>query len=194
MPVELAVSRDSETFHHVLPGQRVIPVGDAGAFDALTILPTTPVILDDEIRLYYGGGSEAVGRDGKTRWRALPGLATLRRDGFTSLRIRDAKKPGMLQTIPFDSPRSRALYVNANCGREAALRVELANAATGKPIPGFAISDSLPLQGDHLRAAVKWKSHNLLRDKSIAVGVKRVVLRLEVQDPRAEAKLYSFWT
>jgi hypothetical protein len=45
------VSRDSETFHHVLPEQHIIPVGDADAFDALNILPTTPIILDDEIRL-----------------------------------------------------------------------------------------------------------------------------------------------
>jgi hypothetical protein len=53
---------------------------------------------------YYGGCNEPVGRDGKKRWRALPGLATLRRDGFTSLSVRDKKKPGTLQTIPFALP------------------------------------------------------------------------------------------
>ena len=193
MPVELAVSRDSETFHHVRPGEAIIPVGAAGTFDSLNIMPTTPIILDDEIRLYYGGCSEPVGRDGKKRWRTLPGLATLRRDGFTSLNVHDKKKPGTLQTIPFDLPRSYALYVNFNCPDGATLRVELADVATGQPIPGFAIADSRPLQGDHVRTLVKWKSHNRLPDKIIAAGVENVVLRFELQAAHGKAKLYSFW-
>jgi len=163
------------------------------AFDALNILPTTPIILDEEIRLYYGGCNESVGRDGKKRWRSLPGLAILRRDGFTSLRVRDKKKPGTLQTTPFDLPHSRTLYVNVNCPHGATLRAELADAATGKPIPGFAIADSLPLQGDHVRALVTWKLHNTLSDKTIASAVENVVLTFEIQDAHGEAKLYSFW-
>ena len=193
MPVELSVSRDSETFHHVCPGEAVIPVGEAGAFDSLNIMPTTPIILDDEIRMYYGGCSEPVGRDGKKRWRALPGLATLRRDGFTSLNVHDKNKPGTLQTIPFDLPRSRGLFVNVKCPRGATLRAELADAATGKPVPGFAFADSHSLQGDHVRAQVTWKLHNTLPDETVAAAVENVVLRFELQDARDDAKLYSFW-
>lgn len=191
MPVELAVSRDSETFRHVLPGQRVIPTGAADAFDALTILPTTPIILDDEIRLYYGGGSESIGRDGVRRWRALPGLATLRRDGFTSVSVRDTKRPGMLQTIPFRLRRSPKLVVNANCPRGAALRVELADAATGRRVPGFTRADCHPVERDHIGEVVTWKTHKTLSEQAMAAH-ECVVLRFLLHDPHGEAKLYSF--
>ena len=70
---------DSERFHHVCPGEPIISIDDADGFDSLSIVPTPPIILDDEIRLYYGGSNELGGRDGKKRWRDLPrGLACCR--------------------------------------------------------------------------------------------------------------------
>ena len=82
MPIELAVSRDAEWFHHMLPGSNVISVGEPDDWDALTILPSSPVILEREIRLYYGGGTERKPPlDGRPKWVALPGRVHFHRTG-----------------------------------------------------------------------------------------------------------------
>ena len=107
-------------------------MGDAGEWDALTILPSIPVVLDREIRLYYGGGSEQSGRDGVVRWRALPGLATLRRDGFTSIRLDDKQRDGSLVTIPFELPHRGALSRRSTSGTLAAGNEQRGNAHQAK--------------------------------------------------------------
>lgn len=188
MPIELAVSRDSETFRHVRPGQKVIPVGAEDEWDALTILPTMPVFLDDEIRLYYGGGSERREADGVKRWQTLPGLATLRRDGFTSMRLEAKHRRGELTTIPFQLPAQRQLHVNAFCPDGAQLRVGLIDAATGKSLRGFSIEECRPIEGDHLDALVIWRAKNVPDNPNLQVR-----LRFELRAADDSPRLHSFW-
>lgn len=50
--LELAVSRDGEHFVRVHDGQSIIDQGKGDAFDRGLFLPTRPLVLEDEIRLY----------------------------------------------------------------------------------------------------------------------------------------------
>lgn len=177
MPVELAVSRDSETFRHVRVGTKVIPLGQPDQWDALTILPSIPVVLDEQIRLYYGGGREVVGDDGRRRWDTRPGLATLRRDGFTALRLAAGTKAGWLETIPFSVPRgAHQLRINANCPAGTEIRVAVIDEESGNPIEGYAGDAAVPLADDSLDTVVRWK-----RAESLPGTRRPVRLRFELK-------------
>jgi hypothetical protein len=190
MPIELAVSRDAETFRHVQVGSQIIPVGDPDAWDAQTILPSMPVILDREIRLYYGGGTERKPPlNGRPKWISLPGLATLRRDGFTSIRLTSDTQPGSLVTIPFRLSESpRRLHVNVDCPAKSRLRAELLDHATSQPLPGYSLAECQPITGDHLDTPVTWTRNATLPRKTNLVR-----LRLELQTGAASPKLYAIW-
>lgn len=95
---ELAWSPDTLAWHRIQPGTPFIPTATAsGAYDWGCVYPaTTPVILDHEIRLYYGAsnGPHTTWRDG------FLALATLRPDGFAGYAARDKSKPATLLTRP----------------------------------------------------------------------------------------------
>ncbi len=190
MPIELAVSRDAETFQHVLPGSKVIPVGGPDDFDAQTILPSTPIILEHEIRLYYGGGSvRRPPLKGRPKDVAQPGLATLRRDGFTSISLSDPRQAGSLVTIPFRLPQHlSSLQVNANCQPRSRLRAELIDHATGKPLPGCSLADCQPITGNQFDHTVSWNPTGTLPRTT---GL--VQLRWELQAAATSPKLHAFW-
>ncbi|MAG94412.1 MAG: hypothetical protein CMJ48_11775 [Planctomycetaceae bacterium] len=190
MPIELAVSRDADTFHHVKPGSKVIPVGDPDDWDAQTVLPSTPVILDREIRLYYGGGTERKPPlDGRPKWVALPGLATLRRDGFTSIGLVSDKQSGSLVTIPFRLPQPRArLHVNVDCPGKSRLRAELLDAKTGEPLLGYSLAECKVITGDQFDATITWTVNATLPRTTNLVR-----LHLELQTQENSPKLYAFW-
>ena len=189
MPVELAVSRDSEWFRHVKPGQKVIPVGKPDEWDALVILPTIPVFLKREIRLYYGGGSERRELGGGKRWQTLPGLATLRRDGFTSIRLADRRTPGTLTTIPCHVPdKATRLHVNVNCPKGAEIRIDLIDARTNKPIAGYSAEACQPVTGDHLDTTIRWRDR-----PSLPHSHRTVVLSFHLRAKQGTPRLFSFW-
>ncbi len=189
MSIELAVSRDAENFRHIKPGSKVLDVGEPDAWDAQTILPTTPVILDKEIRLYYGGGTERKPPlNGKPKWVCLPGLATLRRDGFTSFQLHGDAKSGSLTTIPFSLPKKISrLHLNVKCPGKSTLRVELLDAKSGEPLPGYSLGEHNPITGDQLDIPVTWKKVVTLP------GTNQLVqLRIELEAGDTSPKLYSF--
>ena len=190
MPIELAVSRDAESFQHVLPGSKVIPVGAPGDFDAQTILPSTPIFLEREIRLYYGGGTvRQPPLKGRPRDVAQPGLATLRRDGFTSISLANPRQPGSLVTIPFRLPQHpSSLQVNANCPPRSRLRAELIDNVTGKPLPGCSLADCQPVTGNQFDATIRWNPTGTLPRTT---GL--VQLRWELQAVESSPKLHAFW-
>ena len=196
MPIELAVSRDAETFRHIKPGSQVIAVGGVDDWDAQTILPTTPIILDQEIRLYYGGGTERKPPlNGKAKWVSLPGLATLRRDGFTSLQLAGEAKSGSLMTIPFSLPGKAArLHVNVKCSGKSTLRAELIDAKSGKPLPGYSLAECKEITGDQFDSTITWQSHATLpkssKQQKDSGGVR---LRFQLRSDGGSPKLYAFW-
>src|SRR5205085_160513 len=86
MDVELAVSRDGRNFQRPFRKPFWLPRSPGNAFDSGSLFTnSSPVVLDDEIRFYYGGYSQgATGSDDGKLVSGI-GLATVKRDRFASL-------------------------------------------------------------------------------------------------------------
>jgi len=191
------VSRDGETFVHVRPGEKIIPLGQPGAWDADYIIQTTPILFEDSIWLYYGGGHYfEVPAQEKARYPLVdlkfqPGLATLRRDGFTSVGLAEGQTNGSLTTIPFREAQASglpSLVVNAACDRDHRLTVELLDTATGQPVPGFSAADCDPLTSDAVRHVVTWRGQPGLP----RLDGKRLRLRFHFHGDASMPRLHSF--
>lgn len=199
--IRLAVSRDGEVFQRVNPTQKLIPRGRRGEWDdGFLVICERPVIKGDIVYLYYAGNGE--------EWTSWPGgntpkdyrfastgcvrlsrmgLATLRLDGFTCLETADRETPGCLVTKPIEvSDRNVQLLVNVSDTQQnrSWLQVEVLDACTDEPIPGFAIEDCVPVCRDGLNVPVAW------RETALAdLGASRVKLRFHL---RGAARLYAF--
>ena len=185
--VELVSSRDLVSWHRVADRALFIPRGPDDAFDASTIYTSNrPVILDDEIRIYYGGIKHSHGsalysgaKKEDIDTGSGIGLATLRLDGWVSM---DAgREPGTLTTKLLRLQGNRVV-INA-VAPLGSVRVEMLD-RNGKTIPGFAAGDCDPFTGDALRHVMTWSGAG---DVSALAG-QCVRLRFHLQS----AALYSF--
>ncbi|MDZ4688745.1 MAG: hypothetical protein SH850_27035 [Planctomycetaceae bacterium] len=165
-PIELAVSRDGLAWSRPFRDTPFLPTGASGTFDAGRIWSNaTPVVLDDEIRFYYGAyghpwkfGKGEYPWDSKTRVpKSGIGLATLPLDRFAGLR--PIEKLGQITLRPRSLRGATGLALNADASA-GAIRVELLN-ASGYRLPGFTKSDAVPITTDGLRQRVAWKNADL---------------------------------
>ncbi len=166
--LELVTSRDGITWQRE-EGERppALPLGPPGTWDQGMVFPAShPLVEGDRVKLYYGGFTDEHTGKGV----GAIGLATLRKDGFASLDGR-----GEVTTKPLTG-LSGTLRVNA----AGTLRVELLDKAGGV-LPGFSREDCVPIQGDGVDLAVRWK-----RGSQLPVRASRVRFVLE------PASLYSF--
>lgn len=172
---ELAWSPDTETWHRVLPGTPLIPNGrDEGDYDwGCVYAAASPVVLKDEIRLYYGGS------DGlHTSWRnGFLCLATLRPDGFAGYKASSVSAPAVVTT-------------NAVIDTRLPLRIS-ADVADGGKVVARAVgenrqvlAESEPLSTTGTDAHVQWL-HASPRAKS-----ERAMAQLQFVFQRAT--VYSF--
>ena len=138
---------------------------DGLPFEAGSIFTnSTPVILDDEIQLYYGGYSM-----GATSWddglqTSGIGLATIPRDRFAGVRpLAVSDQPtlseplvdtGQVTLKPLDLSACAGITLNADASA-GEICVELLD-ADGYRLPGFTRDDSVPIAGDSLRHPVRW--------------------------------------
>lgn len=132
----------------------------------------TPVVLDDEIRIYYSA------QKGKHSWQ--PGqlcLATLRPDGWTGYTQQDKAKPAAIVTKPVLCG-GKTLRVTADILRGGSVKATILNAA------GKAVAESALIAKTVTDAEVQWKEgYSLEKLKG-----KDIRLRFQLKD----AKLYSF--
>ncbi len=174
--VELAISRDGKSFQFVGINNKLIRRGDAGQWDRGSIVPTVPIVLDDVIRIYYGGSDYYHFSDGKYTYersdnmKVACGLAELRRDGFCGLKL-NPNKDGSILTVPIKiNAQQKAkthymIYINADCGRDGKILVELTD-LTGKPILGYSKEECIPISQDSTKQLVRWKTKS-----SISINV-----------------------
>ena len=145
------------------------------------------LVVDDELWFYYAayGGQSARIKERGVRsgiyGHGAVGLAKLRRDGFVSLEPRHPG--GLLLTRPVRFSGSR-LFVNTNTAG-GALRAEFQDLA-GKPLPGLAQADCLPLVTNSTCCQVHWQD-----DKALARIAGQPVRLLFTFD---RGQLFSFWT
>ena len=182
-PQFLVSSRDGVNFTHVFDGRPVIELGEPGDWDAGWISPVNvPVRVGDEIWVYYSGGPNTIGPH-LDDWMTHPmqtGLATIRRDGFVSLRVEEGRHEGSLVTIPLSGAgRELELEVNASglSGGKGRVRVELLS-------EDRVVARSAAAVQDGISVPVYWDNG---RRVSLIPGAVRLRFRLE-----GAAELYSF--
>jgi hypothetical protein len=137
----------------------VLDHGRWGEWDATQHYgPSSVLVLDDKIVLYYCGGSfghEAEGSrsdaGGKNVYRKAIGRATLRLDGMVSLQAGKQETAILTKPLVF---RGRELVVNVDCAA-GQLRVELLD-KDGHPLPGLTAEQSDVFRGDSVRHVITW--------------------------------------
>ena len=180
--IMLGYSRDG--FHFARPSHSpFMPVNEtdgAWNYGNMQSVNGVPLIVGDSLYIYSSGRSK-----NGVWWDAgvSTGLATLRRDGFVSMRA--GNKEGFLTTekLSFDG---KYFFVNADVkGKGAQLKVELLD-ADGNPIPGFTKRDCLVMRGaDKTKLLVTWKGKNDLGE------LKGRTIRAKFYLTRGD--LYAFW-
>ncbi len=201
MDVQLAFSRDGVGWRRLGRRHPVLTYGLPNQFDSHMLLGLKPLVVGDEIRVYYAAESEAHAltrqdlpllthpaqkppeslseQSWLERRRGFGGLAISRRDGLVSL---DSGSPlGVLVTKPF-TLRGQRLLINADASM-GRFRVEVQD-SQGDPVVGFAASDSDVFRKDSLRHVASWKGQQDL--SSLQGEVIKVRLLM------TNTKLYSF--
>jgi hypothetical protein len=148
------------------------PRSTPGLFDSRTLLSnSTPVVLEDEIRFYYGAANIAPldGVQSEPGQRSGVGMASIPLDRFAGLRPVDKseqltlRKPlkniGQVTLKPLDLQGCTAITLNADASN-GSIRVELLN-EEGYRMRGYASEDSAVIEGNSLRHQVTWQDRGL---------------------------------
>lgn len=184
---EIASSRDLVTWSRPVRDPVLEPGGPGAWDDGALYTSSNALVTDRTITMYYGGfnaghGGPDLTDPGHAGYLGQTGRATWRRDGFVSMTNAarpGTGEPGELTTRPivFDG---RDLRLNAVV--RGSLTVEVLDASTGRPIPGYTSS---PIKGDRYDAKAHWKG---APDLSALAG-HQVKLRFHLTG----ADLYSYW-
>ena len=186
LDVQLASSRDGIRWQRAAGRETFIPNGKRGSWDGGCIFTAAqPLqVKDDTIYIFYSGLSLNHEEPRPSRWEhpqygeSSIGVATLRRDGFVSLRAGD--KSGRLRTRAFDWPAGRQLHVNVRA--EQGEMVVCVLDQDGKTIKGW--SRSRPVSGDRRDVIVSWSGEADGPPDPGPVSLK-ITLR--------KADLFSYW-
>ena len=180
--IMLGYSRDG--FHFARPSHSpFMPVNEtdgAWNYGNMQSVNGVPLIVGDSLYIYSSGRSK-----NGVWWDAgvSTGLATLRRDGFVSMRA--GNKEGFLTTekLSFDG---KYFFVNADGkAKGAQLMVELLD-ADGNPIPGFTKRDCVVMRGaDKTKQLITWKGKQDLTE------LQGRTIRAKFYLTRGD--LYAFW-
>lgn len=186
LDVQLASSRDGIHWRRSGDRKTLIPNGPKGTWDGGCIFTAAqPLqVKDDTIYIYYSGLSldheeaRPSRRERPEYGESSIGVATLRRDGFVSMRA--GKTPGQVLTRVLKWPAGRRLHVNVDA-RKGQLRVAVLG-EDGQSLAGF--EQSRVVSGDHTDVTIQWAGADGKSPSS-----RLVQLRFELTD----ADLYSYW-
>ena len=170
---ELAWSPDTVRWERINPGTPLIPNGStAGDYDwGCLYAAQAPVVLEDEIRIYYGGfnGTHGRWRDGSLC------LATLRPDGWAGYEPVDSAHSGTVVTTPTEAGGELSLTADAAGG---SVLVTVVNG------DGSEVATSTPIEENVTNHPVTFAAS----DQLVQLSGRRVRLRFDLHN----AKLYSF--
>jgi hypothetical protein len=168
--VELALSRDGINFQRPFRNQFVLPRAKGDGFDSGSIFTNaTPVILEDEIRFYYGAYSMgATGADDKIQRTGI-GLATIPRDRFGGIQpVEKSDQPtlrkplkniGQITLKPLNLKDVERITLNADAS-SGSIQVELLKPNLRR-LRGLNRSNAASIKGDSLTHKVTWKEKEL---------------------------------
>ena len=183
LDIGFAVSRDS--IHWQRPDRwPFVALGADGEWDSRQLyMGTGLVTTDTEIYMYYSGCDYTHAEDDYLSPDAHAGgigRVRLRRDGFMSADTGVAE--GELITVPLRHDGG-SLELNVETSVCGCVKVEILT-ENGKPLPGCALDQCVPVRGNAIRKTVTWKSGEdvgALRGRPVRL---RLVMR--------HAKLYAF--
>lgn len=178
---QLAISRNGRVFERLPHRPKLIGLGPEGTWDDGMVFGSPDWIeVGDQWRLYYSGHA---GPHHSVERAVGIGLATIRKEGFVSLR--GPRHGGVVCTRRIRWPNGR-LIVNCDAdslaGKPGELRVRVVDSSR-RPLPGFDYEDSVPFSGDSTAHEMKWNDRRI--DE-----LKGRVVRLEFLLTNAD--LYTF--
>jgi len=155
----LAISRNGRVFER-LPGRPpLIGLGPEGSWDDGMIFGCPNWLeVGDRWHIYYAGSD---GPHHEVDHKVGIGLATIRKEGFVSLR--GPEHGGVVCTRKLLWPGGN-LHVNCNTtlpdGKQGELKVRVVDSSR-KPLPGFDYEDSIPFRSDSTSHRVRWKERHI---------------------------------
>lgn len=146
---ELAWSKDTINWHRVQAGNPLIPNSERkGDYDwGCTYPAAVPIILKDEIRIYYSGSDGLHFGQRKAYFE----LATLRPDGFAAATPIDQSREGIVETTLTAFGADDVLMLTTDVEDGGSVRVALIDPT------GHEIARSLPIRGNSTSQLVKWE-------------------------------------
>jgi hypothetical protein len=173
MDVGFMLSNDGLHFREPIPDFQLLSRGPKGSWEGGSLWGVSFLNVDDRTFIYYsgldGGGSTALGRGDI-------GLATLPRDRFGHLSLKDTRDAGNFESCLLDPGAAARLYANVDgLDSGATVRVGLLDERF-RPVPGYGLADSVPLTVSGLRREVAWKAGPLIK----GLGGKKVRLTGEL--------------
>jgi hypothetical protein len=161
LDIRMAVSRDGVHWTYPDQSRPFIGLGDAGTWDSKTLYLGQGIIpAGDEDWLYYYGSSLCHNQSELPNFAAchLPrafSRVVLKRDRFVSVEA-TGPEGGWFVTPPLQF-NGNALLLNVAVRSGGQVRVGLLD-EQGQTVPGRGVDDCDPITGDHLDAAVRWKT------------------------------------
>jgi len=156
----LCSHRDGQRWQIMNYHTPVIQIGPKGADDDTIVAVTrnAPFPVGEKLRFYYNG--RRGGGDQKDRFGGLF-IGEMRLDGFAGMTVDTVsaqryKTPAVMQTQMLRVTRDQ-LQINI-CGHRQTAGVAILDDSM-TPIPGYDMTDCLPIQEDATRAVVRWKNH-----------------------------------
>jgi len=133
------------------PGRPVfLGCGGPGQFDSgMVVTARAPVVVGDRLFLYYGGCD---GVHDQPRVNAAIGLATLRLDGFCSMRA--GPNEGWLITRR-ELFHEAAVAINARTAANGSVAAEILD-RRNRVLPGFSRAECAAFTGDAVRHVLRW--------------------------------------
>ena len=149
---ELAISIDTEKWSRVAPGIPLIPRGHGsyptGAYDCGCIYASAPIVIDDQIFLYYGGSN---GTHNGFRESSL-NLATLPLDRWAGYCAGPSLGYITTTALVLDL---HTFSLNVATSETGSIRAAILTEG-GSTLNGFEFDDCAPITGDGLRQSISW--------------------------------------
>lgn len=161
------ISNDALLFREVVPDLAYIPIGPDGAWDQGGLMQGQGFEnVGDKTYLYYGAADPRswTAGDKPIPARGGVGLATLPRDRFGDLRVRDyGEGASEFITSPIASRGVGRVFVNADgLGAGAFLKIELLT-HDERPLPGYSGADAALVRSSGFQVPLAWKGGPAVR-------------------------------
>jgi hypothetical protein len=152
MEVQMAWSWDLINWTRPPERRQFIPRGAKGQWDGgMIVTARAPIPIGDKLYFYYGGCD---GLHDDKRVNAAIGLATLRLDGFCSMRAGDTEGWLISRREPFRQP---VVTINARTGTDGLVVAEILD-RRNRVVPGFSKQNCVAFHGDAVRHELRWRS------------------------------------